>query len=1252
MWPAISATDLSHWADRREAQSQLPVLIRRLIHCTCSDLTVITFPGGDSVQIGGFDGALETSKGNVWAPAGKSIWEMGCDRKIKQKADGDYRKRTTTVVVEERRQSTFVFVTPRRWSGKAAWVASRKAEDQWADIRCLDADDLEQWIEVSPITAAWLTRVLGRVVEGILTAIDYWRKWSCAAKPELPAELLLAGRDELVSKLVDLIEKRPSQAITVAADSRHEALAFVCAALSTQPKLSDRLLVVEGKFRPDQLGKPEGQILALSDAAAEEQFAHLSSQIPLIVPLARGQVGGAPDIDLEPISGEHFEKCLEQLGLTDHEIMVAERESGRSITVLRRRWAVTPALAQPKWSGDSEIAGKLVPFALCGAWHLGRNGDLGTLAAIANLSLEQIEQNSNELLSLDDAPIEAIGRYNRVVSQIDALFAIGPRLTKLDFDRFFSVIERAIGVRDPALDLPEEKRWMANILGKEHPFSGALLKGIGNALILLAIHGNTICGRRLGIDIQGRISALVSRLLTDLTGEQWVSIRVNLRLLAEAAPDSFLSALERDLAKAQPAVMALMPVTKGGVTDQCLRVELLWALELLAWNPRTYGRVVGILAILSRVHLDDNWVNKPANSLHSLFRTWLPKTAAPIEMRVETLRQLFNVEPEVAFDLAISLVDTRHAIATDNTRPRWRNDAANAGRRASAIEYYDMAIAAAELLLTRASYYLEHLQKIVPVAACFVADHQTRLWNIVRSWALTAADGDKAALKETLRKYIARRRKKHDVKEVEDVFSSLEPSNLCERHKWLFEGHWLDLSADELDEDENYSDRQERVDGRRFQALLEILAVEGEAGIFRFALGVKEPALVAYFIAKKLTEVIPQESIVGFMDNAVSSNQLALFRRGYFAALEDQELAALLRLYVGQCARRNISDEMFIDILCQAPTGRVVWSLVDEQPEELRGKYWAKVNIGWFDWTAEDVEVVIRNLLAVGRPRSAFFAIRLDKQLVSAESMQMVLHSLLTIDEPGVSVPVAYDIADAFKILDRSPAPDQAAMAKLEFAFSMALVDTERGMPNLSRHFVEEPAEYVRMLSYVYPRTDDGNDPEGWKIADEKHEANIAETCSCVIEHWNVVKVFTHNDVLDVVAFKEWIDKCRAIASEVARGRIADFKIGTMLAWNAFRGEEVWPSPAVCDVLEHIGTDSMRDAFSSGVFNSRGMTTRDPFEGGQQERGVAKRFDDYAAVLEIKWPKLAATIRDLADGYRRDAESHDRQARLNQVRDL
>ena len=99
----------------------------------------------------------------------------------------------------------------------------------------------------------------------------------------------------------------------------------------------------------------------------------------------------------------------------------------------------------------------------------------------------------------------------------------------------------------------------------------------------------------------------------------------------------FLSILERDLKSNDPAVLGLLrPADTGVFGSSPSRTGLLWALEGLAWNPETLPRAAAILARLAEVEINDNWINKPTNSLESIFRAWMPQTAANHQQRVGT----------------------------------------------------------------------------------------------------------------------------------------------------------------------------------------------------------------------------------------------------------------------------------------------------------------------------------------------------------------------------------------------------------------------------------------------------------------------------------------------------------------------------------------------------------------------------------------------------------------------------------------
>ena len=167
---SFDASEIVNWSDMPDAHHQLPALVRQLAQATAK-VSDIDMPSGSSVRLGGWDGLVIATDGRPWVPEGHSGWEISCNKDPRAKATSDYDKRTEDPLGVEVTNTTFVFVTSRRWPGKREWARTRREAGPWADVRAFDADDLVAWLEQAPEVARWFTRVIGNgstAIEDIL----------------------------------------------------------------------------------------------------------------------------------------------------------------------------------------------------------------------------------------------------------------------------------------------------------------------------------------------------------------------------------------------------------------------------------------------------------------------------------------------------------------------------------------------------------------------------------------------------------------------------------------------------------------------------------------------------------------------------------------------------------------------------------------------------------------------------------------------------------------------------------------------------------------------------------------------------------------------------------------------------------------------------------------------------------------------------------------------------------------------------
>src|SRR5579862_2187610 len=283
----VNASDIDQWANRREAQDHIPLLLRRLVRATNASVTSSSFPAREAVQLGGWDGEVDAITATTYVPDGGSGWEIGAQKKVKAKADGDYTTRTDDPLGRTPSQTTFVFVTPRRWGGKKKWIRTRTAERVWREVRAYDADDLEQWLELAPAVHIWFSRLLGKSPSGVTDLETVWHDWRAATTTPLTPALLLAGRSDLSDAVVRWLDGPPS-VLTLQAESRDEALAIVAATVEQLPEdrrdaLFSRAIVVDSHDAWSELVAHDAPLIlvprllnsSLTNATAKHQGHHV-----------------------------------------------------------------------------------------------------------------------------------------------------------------------------------------------------------------------------------------------------------------------------------------------------------------------------------------------------------------------------------------------------------------------------------------------------------------------------------------------------------------------------------------------------------------------------------------------------------------------------------------------------------------------------------------------------------------------------------------------------------------------------------------------------------------------------------------------------------------------------------------------------------------------------------------------------------------------------------------------------------------
>ena len=530
---------------------------------------------------------------------------------------------------------------------------------------------------------AWFANETNIPAQDIRSLDKCWADWANVAEPALTGALFSSAIEATKRVMLSRLSKPSDGPTVIAADSTEEALAFLAQLLGERggeelAVYRDRVLVFDKPGVLPRLTQGAQTFIPVAfTREVERELAPYARSMHVIVIYPRNAVNVEPHIVLEPANYETFNKALEEMGKNRDEIGRLANESGRSLTVLRRRLATVPAVGKPEWAANHQMAASLVPFLFVGAWHSTNDADrLGLSLLAGDRPYTELEREVQSLAQLNDAPVWSIGAYRGVISKIDLLYAIAGVVTPEDLKRYFEMAGMVLGEDDPALDLEADKRWAASIHGKTREFSGAFREGISETLVLLAVHGVHLFKQRLGVDTEVEAARVVRELLpSPLTTRILEANDRDLPTYAEAAPAEFLSILERDLKSDAPAVFGLLrPVDSGIFGSHPSRNGLLWALEGLSWSAETLPRAAFILARLAQIEINDNWANKPAHSLESIFRSWMPQTAGSHEERVACIKKLAEDYPNVGWKICVVQFGDDVGMGGYSYKPRWRRD--------------------------------------------------------------------------------------------------------------------------------------------------------------------------------------------------------------------------------------------------------------------------------------------------------------------------------------------------------------------------------------------------------------------------------------------------------------------------------------------------------------------------------------------------------------------------------------------------
>ena len=1268
----VTRDQLIQWAKSAGTDRELPRLIRSLIAETEPSVKWIDMPAGTGVATPGWDGVVRCSAGNRFVPSGRSRWEISTEQaRAQRKASKDYDRRVNNTPPSERAQMAYVAVVCAPWIKARGFARERSQRCDFRLVQALNADSIEDWLECAPVTTMWLREKMGESDAGMGLLSGWWRLWLASTKTPLHDGVVLAGRADHAERLRAWCAAHGG-IITIGGDMhREEILAFVAAALvagrSDDSPLGDVLYVEDGAVAQrllvggalERSGRPPGKVPGITVVVPSADDApHLpaDSAHRLIVPMPGSS---RADLVLPAIDGVDVAEQMRTAG----EDFFAAGELGAlarmSLLTLRRRLAIRADLHRPAWAVGA-VDKVLRRSILLNSWNQTSEGDRSVVERFVGCSHDDVVEALHRVASEREPPMLLTDERWHVVAPADAWALIDDQISRDDLELLGGLAAEVLTESDPLYGLSQTERLAAQFEGVRARYSPQLRSGVATTLALFGTFPPRLRG-----DVGPAANAadqIVARILRAANDEPdpktWVAVAEMLPLLAEAAPGSVLAGLRSCLAEPHRFASVLFADRQDddfGFPTDSPHLRVLAGLELLAWSTDYIESTTDLLAELAESDPGGGWSNRPAKSLEEIMCPWRPHTSADSEQRLAVLDMLRGRHGAVAWDLMLSMLPSAMDTVSESPGPRFR-PWADSRPVVTEMEYERTVSAVASRLVEDAGTEPERLAVLVERVGDLAASRKSLRASLVAVADSGPGEEIRSAVSSALRRMISLHRDCNgtswalpeiEIGEFEALLERLRPSTPLNAYGLLFGGGFGHIDGISPRDPEAYS---EALAARRVEAIKAILGSHGIDEVLEFAAAVSQPYDVGAALATVGTDF--DTNMLAAMNAAPESvTQAAL---GYFCRrFIELGWDGICRLI--EC--HSLPAQVTADLFRAIPAGQRPWRKVNELGGDVAAEYWARSGSWYVGWPPSLTEVleVSQCLRGAGRAGSAasFLAPNLHtlgSEPPFAEEAAACLEERVDQEErqdPRTSPLDGYYLTLLLEILDRHREYlGPGRVAAIEWRYYRALrYDSDFKAPNLYRELARNPDFFVSLVELAFKPAHASPEarPES-SDADRQRAANAHS----LLRSWPSAQISPGVDEdgeVNEEKLNRWVDRARNRLAEVDRAVIGDQMIGEALAVSPPGPGGEWPCLAVRKLIERLQSDDIDLGLHVALRNQRGVTSRSPTDGGDQERQLVATYREKSRNFS-RWPRTGAIFEELAASYERDAAMHDRSAEV------
>ncbi len=913
---------------------------------------------------------------------------------------------------------------------------------------------------------------------------------------------------------------------------------------------------------------------------------------------------------------------------------------------------INSILDEWKENFDYEKQLELIPYVLIGTWHNANEVELDLFPKYFDVDYPcklptMLRVSGKEVFELrnDEWSIVAREQYVPEVSLM---------MTRKYLQNYERMLIDVLGKIDPVYQGAEEERKAARFVEVNKSMTSSVKKELTLGLLFLKNNGleNSTCLLGMFSNWEEFTESIVAQLLRSTDWEQWASLDSLLPILAEISPDVFLRCLRKSAEESTTGCLVLFNQENSFMGSNS-HTYLLWALEVLLWKKDNFIDSVLLAAEIADNISNERRISGIIDMLHNSLRPFQSQTFASITQRRRASSILIQKYPVIGTKVLVSMMPSRgRRILGSNYKPRELSDyILSQNDRISDSTYWEYIDHLVDCLIGRPMPYA--ISMLIPkIENLVLPDIRDKVLEAISKMppSIDEKEGSPCweALKSTIHWQYKLREKQENyfsddlLSFMEEQTERLTPLDLVRKFAWLFCYH----PKPPYKTDEIVTGNDLRVIEDRKQALKAILLQEDW---FELLLRLIEASDQSFIIADSLSTIEMSEKYESIASMPLlSSLKRELFFRifAHSCLLLETGFERYFERVISQYQSDKDATRFALYLLAVEPTIDL-WTRIEKLDLNVENEYWKRYEVFRLEVADRKLIFALDKFIQVGRVSSTIemlsHTLHYSKDEGLPEGIEDILNSLLHfMDENTVNkqlIPFGYETKDMLERLD-SRGLDEELLFKLEMKFFPHIVKRGYQFPATTNLLVSEPSEYVKLIEWHYKGRNEEKSEPAARDASQKASAQFA---FWFLREWQGKPGYSEENGLDLDKFRFWVNEVIEQSEAKGRGKIVLYEIARIFFRIPSLDDSLHLNPGVMDLLGEINSPTLDEAVMIEFINGRGIVTKGSGEGGLQERDLAARFADQAAIVEGSYPNTAAILRRLSKRYLSKAIKEDRE---------